>query len=70
MMIGTNGKGRMLRCPLDTGCSESILLKKLNDERMRSKLSEKDKVQYTTYGGKVVSTEIATLPLRLVEFGE
>ena len=68
MVFGTNGKGRNLPCLLDTGCLKSIVLKKFNNKKQRLKLC--DKVQYTTYREKFVSTETATLPLRLVEFGE
>ena len=40
MVIGTNGKGKMLRCLLDTGCSKSIVLKKFPDKKQRSKLCD------------------------------
>ena len=70
IVIGTNCKGRMLHCLLDTGCLKSIVLKKFTHKKQRTKLQEEDKVCYTTYGGKFESTKTATLPLRLVEFGE
>ena len=70
MVINRKGKGRMLRCVLDTGCLKSIVLKKFTDKKQRSKLSEEDTVYYTTYGRKFVSTKIARLLICLVEFGE
>ena len=33
MMINTKGKGRMLRCFLETGCLKSLLLKKFTDKK-------------------------------------
>ena len=70
MVINTKGKGRMLRCLLDTECSKSIVLKKFTDEKQRLKLSNEDTVYYTTNGRKFVSTKTARLLIRLIKFGE
>ena len=48
MVIGTNGKGRMLCCLLDIGYSKSIVLQKFTDKKQRLKLHKEDTVHYTT----------------------
>ena len=42
MVINSKGKGRMIRCLLDSGCSKSIILKKFTDKNQRTKLSDED----------------------------
>ena len=70
MVVNTKGNERMICCLLDMGCWKSIVVKKVIDKKQKSKFSKEEIVRYTTYGGKFVSTETATLSIRLVEFGE
>ena len=70
MVINSKGRGRMIRCLLDSGCLKSIVLKKFTDKKQRSKLSSADSVQYSTYQGDFPSSATATLPIWLVEFGD
>ena len=67
-VIDNNGKGRMLRALLDSGCSKSIILKQFTDKKRRNKLMGRDRVEYATYGGKFQSKSSASVGFKLIEF--
>ena len=68
MIIDSNGKGRMARCLLDTGCTKSIILEEFTEKNRRTKLSKEKSTTYQTYGGKFTSSSTASVGFRMVEF--
>jgi hypothetical protein len=48
-VIDSEGRGRMLRALLDSGCSKSIILKQFTEKKRRTKLMGRDRVEYATY---------------------
>jgi predicted aspartyl protease len=67
-VINSDGKGRMLRALLDSGCSKSIMLKQFTEKKRRSKLMGRDQVEYAIYGGKFQSKSSASVGFKLIEF--
>ena len=59
----------MLRALLDSGCSQTIILKKFTNRKNRRLLAEKDKIKYTTYGGYFTSDSVAAIiSFKIIEF--
>ena len=58
----------MARCLLDIGCTKSIILKKFTSKERGTKLSDKNSIQYTTYGSSFKSSMTASLGFKMVEF--
>jgi hypothetical protein len=67
-VVDSNGRGRMLRALLDSGCSKSIILKQFTGKKRQSKLMGRDRVEYATYGGKFQSKSSASVGFKLIEF--
>jgi hypothetical protein len=67
-VIDSNGKSRMLRALLGSGCSKSIILKQFTENKPRTKLMGRDQVEYATYGGKFQSKSSASVSFKLIEF--
>ena len=67
-IVDSNGKGRIARVLLDTGCSKSIILKHFTERKRRTELPEDEKDTYETYGGKFTSGAAASVGFRFVEF--
>ena len=68
MIIDSNGKGRMARCLLDTGCTKSIILEEFTEKNRRTKLSKEKSTTYQTYGGKFTSSSTASVGFRMIGF--
>jgi hypothetical protein len=49
-VVNSNGRGRMLRALLDSGCSKSIILKQFTVKKRRTKLMGREQVEYATTG--------------------
>jgi hypothetical protein len=64
-VIDSNGKGRMLRALLDSGCLKSIIPKQFTENKQRTKLMGRDPVEYTTYGGKFHPKSSASVGFKL-----
>ena len=60
----------MLRALLNSGCTKSIILKKLTLPKVRTRLSKKDCRTYETYGGHFTSSSVALVAFRQVEFNK
>ena len=54
----------------NTGCSNSIILKKFADHKRLRKLLGKDWITYNTYSGKFHASETASVGFRLVKFNK
>jgi hypothetical protein len=67
-VIDSNGKGRMLRALLNSGCSKSIILKRFTEKKRRTKLMGRNRVEYATYGGKFQSKSSASVGFKLIKF--
>jgi hypothetical protein len=67
-VVDSNGKGRMLRALLDSGCSKSIIFKEFTEKKRRNKLMGRGRVEYATYGGKFQSKSSASVGFKLIEF--
>ena len=63
-------KGKMLRVLLDSGCTNSIMLKHFTFPKARTQLNKEDCCQYESYGGNFTSSSIASVAFRLVEFNK
>jgi hypothetical protein len=67
-VVDSNGRGRMLRALLDSGCSKSIILKQSTKKKQRTKLMGRDRLEYATYRGKFQSKSSASVGFKLIEF--
>ena len=63
-------KGQMLRVLLDSGCTNSIILKSFTSPKTRTQLSKEDCCRYKTYGGYFTSSSLASVAFNLVEFNK
>ena len=55
MMKLENGKGKMVRALLDSGCSKTIVLKEFTQKKRRKVLPPEEHIKYKTYGGNSCS---------------
>ena len=46
---------------LDTGCTKSMIVKKFTDKKRQTKLSDKDSINYLTYGSSFKSSMTASV---------
>ena len=67
-VVGKDGKGRMVRALLDSGCSKSLILKEFTRRDERTELEREKRITYQTHGGDFVSSSTASVAFRLVEF--
>jgi hypothetical protein len=67
-VVDSNGKGRMLRALLASGCSKFIILKEFTEKKQRNKLMGRDRVEYATYGGKFQFKSSASVGFKVIEF--
>jgi hypothetical protein len=67
MVKDKDGKGMMLRALLDSGCSQTIILKQFTHKSNRRLLPDKDKIKYATYGGYFTDA-VAAISFNLIEF--
>ena len=68
MMKVENGKGKMVRALLDSGCSKTIVLKEFTQKKRRKVLPPEEHIKYKTYGGYFRSRLRASIQFKLVEF--
>ena len=68
MMKLENGKGKMVRALLDSGCSKTIVLKEFTQKKRRKVLPPEEHIKYKTYGGYFRSKLRASIQFKLVEF--
>ena len=66
-IVGIDGKEKMAKCLLYTGCTKSMILKMFTDKKRRTKLSNKDTVGYETYNSKFKSSMTASVGFKMVE---
>ena len=67
-VVDSDGKGKMVRALLDTGCSRSIILKQFTERDKRTELPDDEHITYETYGGEFKSKSAASVGFRFVEF--
>ena len=66
-VLDHEGRGRMLRGLLDSGCSKSIILRRFVSRRQLTNRDQRS-VTYNTYGGKFRTKSSASVGLKLIEF--
>ena len=67
-VVDKDGKGRMARALLDSGCSKSLILAEFTKRKERTELPKDKRVVYETHGGEFVSKLAASVAFRLIEF--
>ena len=67
-VVNKEGKGRMARVLLDSGCSKSLILKEFTGRKERTELPKKKQITYQTHGGDFVSKLEASVAFCLIEF--
>ena len=68
LQVDVNEQEVMARCLLDTGCMESMILKKFTDKKRQTKLSDKHFDKYLTYVSSFKSSITASVGFKMVEF--
>ena len=65
-----NGKCKILRALLDSGCTKTIILREFTEQGNRIKLPPSQQITYKTYGGRFRSNCIANVQLKFIEFAQ
>mmetsp|Transcript_50167 Transcript_50167/g.56035 ORF Transcript_50167/g.56035 Transcript_50167/m.56035 type:complete len:88 (-) Transcript_50167:642-905(-) len=55
-IVNDYGTETMASCILDTGCTKSMMLEQLTDQKQQNKKPDKDSIKYETQGSKLNSS--------------